>query len=46
MPTAMKAIGALQAAGVLHEITGKRRDRVYAYTAYLELLSTDAPLRS
>ena len=45
-PTAMKAIGALQAAGVLHEITGKRRDRVYAYTAYLELLSTDAPLRS
>ncbi len=45
-PTAMKAIEALQTAGVLHEITGKRRDRVYAYTAYLEQLSTDAPLRS
>ncbi|MBM4148657.1 MAG: Fic family protein [Lentisphaerae bacterium] len=40
-PTAVKAIDALQAAGVLHEITGKRRDRVYAYQAYLKVLAPD-----
>jgi len=40
-PTAVKAIDALQAAGVLHEITGKRRDRVYAYQAYLKVLTPD-----
>ena len=40
-PTAVKAIAALQAAGVLREITGKRRDRVYAYHEYLRVLSSD-----
>ena len=40
-PTAQKAIDALQKARVLHEITGKRRDRVYAYKAYLDLLAKD-----
>lgn len=40
-PTAVKAIAALQAAGVLREITGKRRDRVYAYHEYLRVLSPD-----
>ncbi|MDD5704484.1 MAG: Fic family protein [Kiritimatiellae bacterium] len=40
-PTAVKALDALQAAGVLHEITGKRRDRVYAYQAYLQVLAPD-----
>jgi Fic family protein len=40
-PTAVKALDALQAAGVLHEITGKRRDRVYAYQAYLKVLAHD-----
>lgn len=40
-PTAIKALDALQAAGVLHEITGKRRDRVYAYQAYLQILAPD-----
>jgi Fic family protein len=40
-PTAVKAIDALQAAGVLREITGKRRDRVYAYHEYLRVLSPD-----
>ena len=30
-PTATKAIKALCDAGVLHEITGKQRDRIYAY---------------
>lgn len=43
-PTAVKAIDALQKAGVLHEITGKRRDRVYAYTAYLDLLAKDTAI--
>jgi len=40
-PTAVKAIVALQAAGVLREITGKRRDRVYAYQEYLRVLRPD-----
>jgi len=38
-PTAAKAMDALVQAGVLHEIPGKRRDRVYAYRAYLAMLS-------
>lgn len=40
-PTATKAIAALQAAGILHEITGKKRDRVYAYQEYLRVLTGD-----
>jgi Fic family protein len=40
-PTATKAIAALQKANILRETTGKRRDRVYAYHAYLQLLTTD-----
>jgi Fic family protein len=43
-PTAIKAIGALRQAGVLHEITGKRRDRVYAYRAYLKVLAEDTEM--
>ena len=38
-PTALKAIDALQQAGILREITGKQRDRVYAYDRYLAVLS-------
>lgn len=40
-PTASKAIDALQQAKVLREITGKQRDRIYAYHGYLELLTKD-----
>ncbi len=40
-PTAVKALDVLQAVGVLHEITGKRRDRVYTYHDYLRVLSPD-----
>jgi hypothetical protein len=36
-----KAIDALCQAGVLQEITGKRRDRVYAYRRYLDVLGRD-----
>ncbi len=38
-PTALKAIESLQRAGILEETTGKRRDRIYAYAAYLALLA-------
>jgi len=40
-PTAIKAIKALEDVGVLHETTGKQRDRVYAYRRYLDLLTKD-----
>ncbi|MCK4283956.1 MAG: helix-turn-helix transcriptional regulator [Candidatus Brocadiae bacterium] len=40
-PTASKAIDALTSAGVLGEITGRRRDRVFAYRAYLDVLAED-----
>ena len=40
-PTAIKAMNALQAAGILRETTGKRRDRVYAYHEYLKVLTED-----
>jgi Fic family protein len=40
-PTAGKAIDALYKVGFLKEITGKRRDRVYAYQAYLDVLAKD-----
>lgn len=41
-PTAIKAIKALQMAGILHETTGRRRDRVYAYRNYLHILTLDS----
>jgi Fic family protein len=40
-PTASKAIDALRDAKILHETTGKQRDRVYAYQGYLKLLTSD-----
>lgn len=43
-PTAIKAIDALYRTGILHEITGKRRDRVYAYRKYLAVLAEDTEL--
>ena len=38
-PTAIKAIESLQKIGVIRETTGRRRDRIYAYQAYLDLLT-------
>lgn len=38
-PTAARAIAALCDAAILHEISGRRRDRVYAYQAYLAALT-------
>lgn len=40
-PTAGKAIDVLRRVGVIAEITGKKRDRVYAYQSYLKLLAED-----
>jgi Fic family protein len=37
-PTAMKAINLLVEAGILSEITGKKRDQTFGYSAYLERL--------
>jgi Fic family protein len=41
-PTALKAIQALVAAGILKEVTGRERDRLYAYRAYLAVLGEGA----
>jgi len=40
-PTAGKAIEALCRAGILHETTGRQRDRIYAYSSYLKVLTED-----
>jgi Fic family protein len=39
-PTARKAIELLEAIGVLHETTGKQRDRIYAYVEYMHVLTS------
>ena len=36
---ASKAIQILQSAGILREVSGRKRDRVYAYQRYLEILT-------
>lgn len=43
-PTAGRAIAALERAGILHETTGKKRDRVYAYRSYLDVLRAGTEL--
>ncbi len=40
-PPARKAVVLLESLGVLREITGKRRGRVYAYQRYLQILTGD-----
>jgi Fic family protein len=40
-PTAIKAIEALEKVGILQETSGKRRDRVYAYQKYLDVLTDE-----
>lgn len=40
-PTASNAVEALVEQGLLHELTGQRRNRMFAYTAYLELLNQE-----
>jgi Fic family protein len=43
-PTATKAVTALVDAGVLAEISGKKRDRSFGYAAYLDLLKVGTGL--
>ncbi len=45
VPTVTRGISALVEAGVVREVTGRRRDRLYAYDAYLAIL-TRATVRS
>jgi Fic family protein len=41
-PTAARAVEALQKLGIVREITGRRRGRVYAYGKYLDVLNEGA----
>ena len=43
-PTATRAIGILEQAGILAETTGRRRDRCFAYQAYLDQLRVGTDL--
>lgn len=43
-PTAAKAIGLLESAGVLAETTGRKRDRTFSYAKYLERLRVGTEL--
>ena len=38
-PTASKAMQALLTAGIVRELTGRRRNRVFVYDAYLAVLN-------
>ena len=38
-PTVAKSLRHLEALGVVKEVTGRRRGREFAYTAYLNLLA-------
>ena len=45
-PTANNALSNLERLGILTEITGKDRGRIYAYTRYLDILNEGTePLR-
>src|SRR5690606_9489058 len=41
-PTAARAIQSLENMGIVREITGRRRDRVFAYDAYVAILNEGA----
>jgi hypothetical protein len=45
-PTAGKAVQLLESAGVLHETSGKQRDRTFAYERYLEKLRVGTELEA
>jgi hypothetical protein len=44
-PTAAKAVGVLEQLGILRETTGRRRDRTFRYTAYLDRLRAGTELQ-
>jgi Fic family protein len=39
--TATRLTNEFEAAGLIHEVTGRQRDKIYRYTEYLELLNRD-----
>jgi Fic family protein len=43
-PTVMKAIANLQKLGIVNEVTGKRRGRLFAYTRYMNILNRGTEL--
>jgi len=43
-PTAGKALSVLDSMGVVQENTGKRRDRIFGYAAYLKKLTIGTEL--
>ncbi len=43
-PTAAKAVSVLERLGILEEMTGRRRDRTYGYSSYLERLRAGTDL--
>jgi cell filamentation protein, protein adenylyltransferase len=43
-PTAAKAVSVLERLGILKEMTGRRRDRTYGYSAYMERLRAGTEL--
>jgi hypothetical protein len=45
-PTAGKALELLCRLNILREVTGKQRDRVYAYHSYLDVLAEDTSISS
>src|SRR6185312_5598846 len=46
LPTVLRSLAALQKIGIVKEVSGKRRGRVYSYGQYLEILSSGTePLR-
>ena len=44
-PTAAKAVGVLEQLGILKETTGRRRDRAFSYSAYLDRLRAGTELQ-
>ncbi len=41
-PTASKCIETLERLGIVHELTGRKRNRIYAYGRYIEILNEGA----
>ena len=41
-PTLLKALDVLEKLGIVREVTGRRRNRVFEYRRYMELLNRDA----
>jgi Fic family protein len=40
-PTARSSMGSLERLGIVSEVTGRSRNKLYAYTAYLKILEAD-----